>query len=55
MDSAPSLQQPTQREELERIVRADSCLMALLATAHALQLPQYRVVADVFIRPSGTQ
>lgn len=63
MDSAPSLQQPTQREELERIVRADSCLMALLATAHDLQLPQHRVVAGCIYqtvwnaltkRPRGT-
>jgi hypothetical protein len=33
------------RAELERIVRADACLMALLKAAQTLQLPQHRVVA----------
>jgi hypothetical protein len=45
MDSAPSLQPLFHHEELERILREDSHLMALLATAQDLRLPQHRVVA----------
>jgi hypothetical protein len=60
---APSLQPLAQQEVLERIVRADPYLMALLATAQDLRLPQYRVVAGCIYqtvwnaltsRPCGT-
>jgi uncharacterized protein len=44
-DSVPSVRPCNRVGELERIVRADAHLMALLATARDLQLPQYRVVA----------
>jgi hypothetical protein len=62
-DAAPPPQPLTQLEELERIVRADPHLMTLLATAHDLRLPQYRVVAGCIYqtiwnvltgRPRGT-
>jgi hypothetical protein len=42
---APSLPPLAHHEQLERIVRADPYLMAILATAQDLQLPQCRVVA----------
>ena len=52
-----------QRQELERIVRADADLMKLLFTARAMDLPQHRVVAGCIYqsvwnvltgRPRGT-
>jgi hypothetical protein len=63
LDSVPSVQPRTHYDELEQIVRADEHLMALLATARNLQLPQYRVVAGCIYqtvwntltsRPCGT-
>jgi uncharacterized protein len=63
LGSVPSVQPRTHLEELRQIVRADEHLMALLATARDLQLPQYRVVAGCIYqtvwnmltsRPCGT-
>lgn len=62
-DSVPSVRSRTHLEELQQIVRADQHLMTLLATAQALRLPQYRVVAGCIYqtvwntltgRPRGT-